>query len=141
MGHTASMQLLQQATRGAEPGHITARRALVHRITGHEAAVEMAASPVQQLRHVGHAVDVLQRARFAPRQPPCRQPQPQRRGPQIAAHEGAFWALHEEDPAKAVGLQCMRLCVVGYRHGDILGDGVGCKRSPSGWEPVTFTPL
>ncbi|KAG1538241.1 hypothetical protein G6F50_014702 [Rhizopus delemar] len=124
-----------------EPGHVAAGWTLVHRIARHEAAVEVAAIPGQQLRYVRHAMDVLQRACFAACQPPRRQPQPQRRGAQIAAHERAIGAFHKEDATEAVGLQGRRWSVWRMRHGPILGDGAGCKRSRSGWEPVTFTPL
>jgi len=141
MGHAAPVQLLQQAPRSTEPGQVAPRRALVHRIAGHEAAVEMATIPVQQLRHVGHALDMAQRACFAAGQPPRRHAQPQRRCAQVAAYEGALRPLHEQDAAEAVGLQGMRWSVGRVRHAPILGDGAGCKRSPSRWEPVTFTPL
>ena len=70
-----------------------------------------------------------------------RQAQPQRRGAQVTAYEGAGRPFHTEDATEAVGLQSMWWRVWRMRHGPILGDGAGCKRSPSGWEPVTFTPL
>jgi hypothetical protein len=51
------------------------------------------------------AVNLLQRARLAPREPPRGNAQPQRHMAKVATHEQPAVVAHERDAAEAVGLE------------------------------------
>src|SRR5690606_3671012 len=142
VGDAAPVQLLQQAARAAEIRQVAARRALVHRRALHVAAVEPASVPAQQLRHVGHPGDRLQRQRLAPGQPPGRKTQPGGHVHQVAAHEFAVGAAHQRDAAEAVGLQCAGFDGGVRFHGRSVGErsGGGChnRQMESGWFDATL---
>ncbi|SOT97184.1 hypothetical protein LMG19146_00892 [Xanthomonas arboricola pv. fragariae] len=103
--HPAAVQLLQQPARAAEVGQIAARRALVHRIAGQIAAIQMASVPVQQTRCPRQAIELAQGQGFAPRQPPGHTAQQPRRRAQVAPHEQAIGVADQQDAPEGIGLQ------------------------------------
>ncbi|MNV53505.1 hypothetical protein D3C71_1456590 [compost metagenome] len=116
-----AMHLLQQPSRRAEVGQIAMRRTLVHGVTGHETAVQPAPVPAQQPRRGRHAIQMRQRARLTPCQPPRRQPQPPGRGLQITAYEAMAVLFHQQDAAETVGFEGGRRGIGRACHAAILG--------------------